>query len=82
MPRRLTGSAFVQEHHIRHHACAFLAEGVGRQTDCSQEIRPVGQIRADAGVLLVERVMRRDERQDAARLQRVQRFGEEEIMER
>ena len=42
----------------------------------------VGEVLADRGVLLVERVVRRDQGQDAAGLQGVERLREEEVVER
>ena len=56
-------------------------ERIRRQTNSSQEIGLFGQIFADCGILLVERVMRRDQCQDASGLQRIDGLGEEEIVQ-
>ena len=61
---------------------AFALEGVGGQADRPEEIRLLGQVLADGGVLLVEREMAGDQGQDAAGLQGVERLGDEEIVQR
>ena len=78
---RLAGRPLAQEHDVGDDRGAFALEGVGGQADRSQEIRPLGEVLADGGVLLVEREMAGDQGQDAAGLQGVNGLGEEEIVQ-
>ena len=82
VPWRLIGAASSQEDDVGHDPRAFLLEGVRRQADGSQEIRPVGEELADSCILLIEREVTRDQGQDSARPQGVRGLRKEEVMER
>ncbi len=78
----LTVCAFAKKHDVGDDAGSLVPEGVRRQPDRAQEVRPLRQVLADGRVLLVEREMAGDQGEDAAGLQRVNRLGEEEVMQR
>ncbi len=73
MVGRLARRPLAQEHDVGDHGGAFALEGIGWQADRPDEVGLRGEIFADGGILLVERVMRRDQGQDAAGLQGVDR---------
>ena len=77
----LAGSALAQAQDVRDHAGAFLGEGLGGQADGAQEIRLLREMRPQAGVLLVERVVAGHQGQHATRLQGVEGLGEKEVMQ-
>jgi hypothetical protein len=58
-----------------------LGEGSARQADCAGEPRPLGEIFARLGVELVHGAGRGDEQQRAARLDRIERLGEEIVVQ-
>ena len=74
-------SALAQAQDVRDHARAFLGEGLGGQADGAQEIRLLREMRPQAGVLLVERVVAGHQGQHAARLQRIEGLGQKEVMQ-
>ena len=65
---RLIGRALAQEHDVGDDRRALVLERVGGQADGSQEVRPLGQVFADGGVLLVEGEMAGDHGEHAAGL--------------
>jgi hypothetical protein len=77
----LARRALAQAEDVGDDAGPFLGEGLGGQADGTQEIRLLRELRPQAGVLLVERVMAGDQGQHATRLEGVERFGEEEVMQ-
>ena len=60
---------------------AFLREGLGGQADGAQEIRLLREMRPQAGVLLVQRVVAGHQGQHAAWLQGVEGLGQKEVMQ-
>src|SRR3984885_6396708 len=74
--------SLAEEHDVGDDGGAFAFESVGRQANRPHEIRLRGEILADSGILLVERVVRRHQGEDAAGPERIDRFGEEEIVQR
>ena len=78
---RHPGCPLAKEHDVGHHGGSFPFEGVRWQPDRSDEVRLHLQVFADGGILLVERVMGRDEGQHAAGLKGVDRLGEEVIVQ-
>ena len=81
-PTGSPGPSFPEEHDVGHDPRPLAGEGVRRQPNRPEEVGPCREVLADRGVLLVERVVRRDEGQDAAGPQGVERLREEEVVER
>ena len=77
----LARRAFAKKEDVGDDGGAFTFEGVGGQADRPNKVGLVGQVLADAGILLVEREMRCDQGQHAAGLQGVDRLGEEKIVQ-
>jgi len=69
-------------HRVRHDGGALAFESVRWQSDRAHEVGLRAEIFADGGVLFVERVMRRDQSEDAAGLQSVDRLRKKEIVQR
>ena len=82
MVGRLARRPLAQKQDVGDDGGAFAFESVGGQADRAHEVGLRAEIFADGGVLLVERVVRRDQGEDAAGLERVDRLGEEEIVQR
>ena len=78
----VSSGALAKEDDVGDDGGAFPLEGVGRQSDRADEIRLRRQVFADGGILLVEREVGGDQRQHAAGLERVDRLGEEEVVQR
>ena len=75
-------AAPLQEHDVRHDAGAFPLKSVRRQPNGAEEIGALGEVLADGGVLLVEREVAGDQRQDTAGFQRIDGLRKEEVVER
>ncbi len=82
MVGRLARPAFAKEENVGDDGSAFALECVGGQPDRAHEVGLRAEIFADGGVLLVERVVRSDQGEDAAGFERVDGLGEEEIVQR
>lgn len=74
--------ALPQEDDVRHDSRPFPLERIGRQPHRADKIGLRGEGLADGAVLFVERVVRGDECQHAARLKCVNRLREEEVVQR
>ena len=79
---RFACAAPLQEHDVRHDAGPFPLKSVRRQPNGAEEIGALGEVLADGGVLLVEREVAGDKREDTAGFQRIDGLRKEEVVER
>ncbi|MCZ2341334.1 MAG: hypothetical protein LC104_06000 [Bacteroidales bacterium] len=70
-----------KKHDVRHHGGPLPLERIRGQPNGSDEIRLVGEVFTNRGVLLVECEMGRDQSQDAAGFQGIDRLGEEVVVQ-
>ena len=79
-PGGFAPAPLAEENDVGHHGGALPLEGVRRQPDRPEEVRPVGRVLAGRGVLIVEGEVGRDQGQHPAGLEGVQRLGEEVVV--
>ncbi|MNJ45029.1 hypothetical protein D3C77_401070 [compost metagenome] len=77
------GSSFAKEHNVGCDFCERIAlEGIVRQSNRAQKVRPVGDIRTCSGVVGIQEVAANHLGHDASLTKLIQRFGQEVVMNR
>ncbi len=76
-----TRSSFPQKDNVSNDLGAFLLESVRRQANRPEKVRLLGQIFPNGSILFVERKVRRDQCEHAARFECIDRFGEEIVVQ-